>query len=479
MTFPHESITLNLNLIPGGVFPGAWRANRAAGATGGGVDGDARWFSSLEHYIEVAKIAERGLFDAVFLADTPVWRYRGEYRPFRGLDPTLAFAAVAQHTSRIGLVATGSSSYNSAYNLARRISTLDHISNGRAAWNIVATNGDDVARNFGREHGLDHEARYRRAHEFVEGVIALWDGWADDAWVADRDSGTYVDEARIRAVDYTGEYVATSGPLPLPRSPQGHPVLVQAGSSPDGIGLASRFADAVYTVQPTIESAIAFRSTVRERAKGWGRDPDTVRVLPGLITLVAPTEAQARRREIELRELHTERFAINALALQIGVPVDALELDKELPWDLVPADGELGAQGGHFAALIGTARRERYTVRQILARQGGGLTHVTAIGSPEQVADQIETWVNAGAADGFNIMAAQLPDVATEFVDHVVPLLQAKGIFRTEYPGTTLRDTLGLPRPGDGFENHTASAPSLTAGGSGAARTRVGEAAFG
>lgn len=479
MTFPHESITLNLNLIPGGVFPGAWRANRAAGATGGGVDGDARWFSSLEHYIEVAKIAERGLFDAVFLADTPVWRYRGEYRPFRGLDPTLAFAAVAQHTSRIGLVATGSSSYNSAYNLARRISTLDHISNGRAAWNIVATNGDDVARNFGREHGLDHDARYRRAHEFVEGVIALWDGWADDAWVADRDSGTYVDEARIRAVDYTGEYVATSGPLPLSRSPQGHPVLVQAGSSPDGIGLASRFADAVYTVQPTIESAIAFRSTVRERAKGWGRDPDTVRVLPGLITLVAPTEAQARRREIELRELHTERFAINALALQIGVPVDALELDKELPWDLVPADGELGAQGGHFAALIGTARRERYTVRQILARQGGGLTHVTAIGSPEQVADQIETWVNAGAADGFNIMAAQLPDVATEFVDHVVPLLQAKGIFRTEYPGTTLRDTLGLPRPGDGFENHTPSAPSLTAGGSGAARTRVGEAAFG
>lgn len=460
MAFTRDSITLNLNLIPGGVFPGAWRADPV----------DAHKYSSLEHYIEVAKIAERGKFDAVFLADTPVWRYRGEYRPFRGLDPTLAFSAIAQHTERIGLVATGSSSYNSAYNLARRISTLDHVSNGRAAWNIVATNGDDVARNFGREHGLDHDERYRRAHEFVEAVRALWDGWADDAWVADRETGTYVDEARIRAVDYAGEFVNTSGPLPLPRSPQGHPVLVQAGSSPDGIALASRFADAVYTVQPTIESAIAFRNTIREQARGWGRDPDTIRVLPGLITLVAPTETEARAKEIELRELHTEKFAINALALQVGVPVEALELDKELPWELVPADGELGAQGGHFAALIGTARREKFTVREIIARQGGGLTHVTAIGAPEQVADQIETWVNAGASDGFNIMSAQLPHVATEFVDHVVPLLQAKGIFRTDYPGTTLRDTLGLARPGDGFDDHVPSGKSLHS---------VGEAAFG
>jgi FMN-dependent oxidoreductase (nitrilotriacetate monooxygenase family) len=455
-----KSLTLNLNLIPGGVFPGAWRAS----------DGDARQFSSLEHYIEVAKIAERGKFDAVFLADTPVWRYRGEYRPFRGLDPTLAFAAIAQHTSHIGLVATGSSSYNSAYNLARRISTLDHISGGRAAWNIVATNGDDVARNFGRETGLEHDERYRRAHEFVEAVRALWDGWADDAWVADRETGTYVDDSRIRSVNYTGEFVSTAGPLPLPRSPQGHPVLVQAGSSPDGIGLAARFADAVYTVQPTIESAIAFRTIVRDRAKHWGRDPDSIRVLPGLITLVGATEAEARQREIELRELHTEHFAINALALQIGVPVEALDLDKELPWDLVPADGELGASGGHFAALIATARRERYTVKQILARQGGGLTHVTAIGAPEQIADQIETWVTAGAADGFNIMSAQLPHVATEFVEHVVPLLQRKGIFRTEYPGTTLRDTLGLSRPDDGFENYVPSGDSPQ---------KVGEAAFG
>lgn len=457
---PQRSLTLNLNLIPGGVFPGAWRA----------ADRDAHHYSSIDHYIEAAKIAERGLFDAIFLADTPVWRYRGEYRPFRGLDPTLAFAAVAQHTQHIGLVATASSSYNSAYNLARRIATLDHISHGRAAWNIVATNGDDVAHNFGREHGLDHDARYQRAHEFVDAVLRLWDSWADDAWVADRESGTYVDEQRIREVGVTGEHVSVDGPLPLPRSPQGHPVLIQAGSSPDGIGLASRFADAVYTVQSTIESGIAFRSTVRARAAEWGRDPDSIRVLPGLITLVGSTEAEARAKEIQLRELHTEKYAINALALQIGVDVDALELDKELPWELVPADGELGAQGGHFASLIATARRESLTVRQILARQGGGLTHVTAIGSAEQIADQIETWFAAGAADGFNVMSAQLPEVAEDFVDHVVPILQAKGIYRTEYPGTTLRDTLGLPRPDDGFADHVASATSLH---------RVGEAAFG
>ncbi|MFC0534227.1 NtaA/DmoA family FMN-dependent monooxygenase [Phytohabitans kaempferiae] len=446
-----KSLTLNLNLIPGGVFPGAWRT---------GTDG--QHFSTLDHYIEAAKIAERGLFDAVFLADTPVWRYRGEYRPFRGLDPTLAHAAIAQHTSHIGLVATASTSYNSAYNLARRIASLDHISNGRAAWNIVATNGDDVAQNFGLEYGLDHAERYRRAHEFVEAVLRLWDSWADDAWVANTETGVYVDNARIRDVDYAGEYVTVKGPLNLPRSPQGHPVLIQAGSSADGIGLASRFADAVYTVQNTIETALAFRKKIRDLATGWGRDPDTVKVLPGLITIVGDTEEAARRRERELQELHTEHYAINALALQIGVPVEALELNKELPWDLVPPDGALGASGGHFAALIASAKRDSLTVRQIIARQGGGLTHISAIGSAEQVADQIETWYRAGASDGFNVMSAALPEVAENFVDHVVPLLQSKGIFRTEYPGTTLRDTLGLPRPADGWEGfiNTARGPA-------------------
>ncbi len=427
-----KSITLNLNLIPGGVFPGAWR----------GGEKDGQHYSSLSHYIEVAKIAEKGFLDAVFLADTPVWRYRGEYRPFRGLDPALALAAVAQHTTHIGLVATASSSYNSAYNLARRISTLDHISGGRAAWNIVATTGDDVAQNFGLEHALDHDARYRLAHEFVEAVLQLWDSWADDAWVADKTTGVFVDDKRIREIDYDGDYVTVKGPLNLPRSPQGHPVLVQAGSSEDGIGLASRFADAVYTVQHTLETAKQFRTKVRDRAKAWGRDPDTVKVLPGLITVVGSTEEDARRRERELQQLHTEHYAINALALQLGVPVEALKLDGQLPWDLIPQDGHSGSQQGHFAALVATARREQLTVREILARQGGGLTHVTAVGAPEQIADLIEAWYRAGASDGFNVMPAALPQIASDFVEHVVPVLQKRGLFRTEYPGTTLRGHL-------------------------------------
>lgn len=442
MTKPKpKSLTLNLNLIPGGVFPGAWRAGEKEG----------QHYSSLDHYIEVAKIAEKGLLDAVFLADTPVWRYRGEYRPFRGLDPTVALGAVAQHTSRIGLVATASSSYNSAYNLARRISTLDHVSKGRAAWNVVATTGDDVAQNFGQAKTLDHAARYRRAHEFVEAVIQLWDSWADDAFVADKTTGVFVNEKRIREIDYVGEYVNVVGPLNLPRSPQGHPVIVQAGSSEDGVGLASRFADAVYTVQHDLASALAFRTKVRDRAKAWGRDPETVKVLPGLVTLVGSTEAEARRRERELQELHTEHYAINALALQLGVPVEALVLDKELPWDLIPEDGHSGSKQGHFAALVATARSERLTVREILARQGGGLTHVAAIGAPEQIADLIESWYRAGAVDGFNVMPAALPEVAVSFIEQVVPVLQKRGLFRTEYPGTTLRDTYGLERPSDGF----------------------------
>jgi FMN-dependent oxidoreductase (nitrilotriacetate monooxygenase family) len=438
-----KMMALNLNLIPGGVFPGAWRA--------GGEDG--HHFSSLPHYIECAKIAEAGKLDAIFVADMPTWRFKGEFRPFRGLDPTLALAAVAQHTTHLGLIATGSTSYNSVFNLARRMSTLDHISGGRAGWNIVATAGDDAAMNFGMEQSLDHDARYRRAHEFVEASLQLWDSWADDAWVADKTSGVFVDDKRIRHVDYVGEHIKVKGPLNLPRCPQGHPVLVQAGSSDDGIALAARFADIVYSVQHTLESCQEFRRKVRERATGWGRDPNTIRVLPGLINIVAGTEAEALREERDLQDLHAEHYAINALALLIGVPVEALELNKELPWDLVPPDGHGGSKQGHFATLVATAKREKLTVRQILARQGGGMTHVTAVGAPEQVADLMEEWFRAGACDGFNIMPASLPKGAKAFVEAVVPILQKRGLFRTDYPGTTLRDTLGLARPPVGFSD--------------------------
>ncbi|MEU6701025.1 LLM class flavin-dependent oxidoreductase [Pseudonocardia sp. NPDC046786] len=437
---PARQLTLNLNLIPGGVFPGAWR-------DGGSAAGSGRRFSEIEHYIEVARIAERGKLDAVFLADTPVWRYRGAYRPFRGLEPTVALTAVAAATERIGLVATASTSYNDPYNLARRISTLDHVSGGRAAWNIVATTGDDVARNFNRSTALDHEDRYRRAEEFLQVAFKLWDSWEEDAFPGDRGTGVFVDEGRIHRIGHVGEHFQVDGPLNLPRSPQGRPVLVQAGSSERGIGLASRYADAVYTVQPTLEGAQAFRRKVRERAAGFGRDPELVKVLPGLITVVGDTETAAKARRRELADLHDRTFALNALALQVGVPAEALELDRELPWELVPEDGALGSQQGHFAALVGTARRERLTVREILDRQGGGLTHVTAVGAPEQIADRIEEWFRAGASDGFNVMPAQLPSVAEDFVDGVVPILVRRGLFRSEYPGTTLRETYGLPRP--------------------------------
>jgi len=354
----------------------------------------------LGHWTKLAQTTERGGFDSVFLADGPALWGNAKYRPGGALEPTVLLTALAAVTSRIGLIATASTTYNAPYNLARRFASLDHISGGRAGWNIVTTATRSAAQNFGLDDIPGHRERYQRAAEFVDVSIGLWDSWEDGAEIGDKATGIYADPSRIHPVDFAGEYFRVRGPLNVPRSPQGRPLLVQAGSSQDGREFAARYAEAVFTAQQTLADAQEFYADLKDRARRLGRDPDLVKILPGLVPLVGSTEAEARALEDELEGL-----------------------------------------------IVDLARRDNLTVRQLIGRLGGGRGHRTFAGTPEQVADTIEEWSSAAAADGFNVMPAALPSGLETFVEHVIPILRKRGLFRTEYAGQTLRDHYGIPRP--------------------------------
>jgi FMN-dependent oxidoreductase (nitrilotriacetate monooxygenase family) len=400
----------------------------------------------IGYFERLARIAEGAKFDSLFLADSPVlWGDPGR-RPSGRLEPTVLLTALARATSRIGLIATASTSYNEPYNLARRFASLDHISGGRAGWNIVTTAGDDAARNFGLAGQAAHADRYERAAEFLDVSRKLWDSWADDAIVADKEQGVHADADRVRAVEHAGKYFAVHGPLNVPRSPQGHPLLVQAGSSEDGKDFAARYADAVFTAQPTLAEGQAFYADVKARAAALGRDPATVKILPGIVPVLGDTEAQARELDAELDRLIVPRYALHQLAKQLRVEPDRLVLDEQLPADL-PSEDQIEGAKSRYTLVVALARRERLTVRQLIGRLGGGRGHRTFTGTPVQVADTIEQWSTHGAADGFNIMPAVLPDGLESFVDKVVPILRARGLFRAEYEADTLRGHYGLARP--------------------------------
>ena len=400
----------------------------------------------IGYHERLARIAEDAGFDSLFLADSPVlWGDPGR-RPSGRLEPTLLLAALARATSRIGLIATASTSYNEPYNLARRFASLDHISGGRAGWNIVTTAGDEAARNFGLAGQPAHAERYARAAEFVDVSRKLWDSWDDDAVVADKDRGVHAEPSRVRPVEHDGKHFAVRGPLNVPRSPQGHPLLVQAGSSEDGKEFAARYADAVFTAQPTLAEAQAFYADLKARAAAAGRDPDSVKILPGIVPVLAATEAQARALDAELDRLIVPAYALGQLARQLRVPAERLVLDEPLPAEL-PSEDEIEGAKSRYTLIVTLARRENLTVRQLIGRLGGGRGHRTFTGTPEQVADTIERWSTHGAADGFNVMPAVLPSGLVSFVDHVVPILRSRGLFRTEYETTTLRGHYGLARP--------------------------------
>jgi FMN-dependent oxidoreductase (nitrilotriacetate monooxygenase family) len=431
-----RQLHLNAFLMSSGHHEAAWRLPQS--------DPFANF--DLEHWRNLARIAERGTFDSLFLADGPALRQNAKYRPAGSLEPTVLLTALAGATSRIGLIATASTTYNAPYNLARRFASLDHVSGGRAGWNIVTTADLSSARNFGLDDRPAHRERYERAAEFVEVSTRLWDSWEDGAEQGDKAAGIYADPERIHQIDYEGKYFRVRGPMNGPRSPQGWPLLVQAGSSPEGRGFAARYAEAVFTAQQTLAEGQEFYADLKRRARLAGRDPEMIKIMPGIVPVIGSTEAEARALDGELEELITPEYGLAQLASVLEVPASRLQLDQPLPAEISSQPRVEGAQS-RYKLIVDLARRENLTVRQLLGRLGGGRGHRTFAGTPEQVADTIGEWLDHGAADGFNVMPAVLPSGLEAFVEHVIPILRHRGLFRAEYTGATLREHYGIPRP--------------------------------
>ena len=430
-------IHVNVNILNSGVFGGAWRLPET----------DPLGSYRLEHYVAIARKAEEALLDAVFLADGAAIRDDIRYRPQNTLEPTVVLTAIARATERIGLIGTLSSSFNDPYDVARRLATLDQLSGGRAGWNVVTTADPASARNFGFDQPIGHALRYEIAAEFVEVVRALWNSWEPDVLVGDRARGVFADTSKIHAINHRGTHFAVAGPLNVPRSPQGEPVIVQAGASNDGRALAARVGEVIFSAADTLAAAQEYYRDVKARATAFGRAPRELVVLPGLSTVIGATEAQARERREQLDALVHPDYALGRLADQLGLAPDALELDGQLPFELLPAPDQAGGSQTFYAIVLATARRDQLTVRQLLKRLGGGVGHRIVVGTPEQIADTMIEWVDNGAADGFNVMPDVLPEGFDDFADLVIPELRRRGRFRTEYEGTTLRENLGLCQP--------------------------------
>lgn len=429
-------MSLGMNILGFGAHSGAWRSAEVA----------ANAHLDVDYYRNIARISERGCLDAIFLADGPALGGDVASQPGTRLEPTILLTAVALATQRIGVIATASSTYNEPFNIARRFASLDYISGGRAAWNVVTNAGDAAAQNFGLGGAPLHVDRYARADEFIDVTVKLWDSWEDDAVIGDARGGRFADPGKVHSIDFVGEHFSVKGPLNMPRSPQGRPVLVQAGSSEGGKALGSRYADAIFTTQTTLEDGQAFYQEMKARADRWGRNPEHLKIMPGLSTVIGSTEAEAHARFDELNAWHGEHGLLEQVAGRIGIAASELDPDAPLPWSRIGsvADFERGSQG-FLEAQLNLARRENLSIRQLSRRILVG--HRLLVGTPEQVADTLAHWYLAYAADGFNIMPDMFPSGVEIFVDEVVPLLQKRGLFRHEYTGSTLREHLGLPFP--------------------------------
>ncbi|KAA1423874.1 LLM class flavin-dependent oxidoreductase [Mumia zhuanghuii] len=431
-----RQLHLNAFLMEAGHHEAAWRLPESE--AGAGLD--------VRHYVRLAQIAEAARFDSIFFADGATVQGSGEFRIAGQLEPLTLLTAVAAATERIGLIATASTTYNDPYALARRFATVDHVSGGRAGWNIVTSATHEEAANFSLAERPLQATRYERADEFLQVAQKLWDSWADDAFVGDKERGRWGDPARIRSIDHEGRFFQVAGPLNVPRPPQGYPLLVQAGASEQGKAFAAKHAEAIFVAHQTLEQAQAFYTEIKGRAVAAGRDADHVLVLPGIVPIIGDTEAEATALARHLDDLRVPEYGLRQLAAFLEVDESELDLDAALPDHVVERTHREGFDS-RSRLVIDLAQRESLTVRQLLGRLGGGRGHNVVIGTPVQVADVIETWFTQGAADGFNVMGAALPSGLEAFADTVVPILRERGLFRTEYEGTTLRDHYGLPRP--------------------------------
>lgn len=444
-----RQLHLNAFIMPNGHHEAAWRHPSTTPERA----------LTLQHWVDIARTAERGLLDSVFLADIVALAPNARYNSHAGFEPLTLLSALAASTEHVGLIATASTTYNHPYTLARAFASLDHLSGGRAGWNIVTSSSTIEAGNFGIERP-DHARRYERADEFLQVVTDLWDSYGDDAILADRASGIFADTDRISRLDHHGEFFDVAGPLNVPRPVQGYPLLVQAGSSETGKAYAARYAEAVFTAQQTLEGGIEFFEDLKRRLPQHGRSRDELLVLPGISPVIGSTQEEAERLEAEINSGIVPAYGLAQLSSMLDVELGEEHLDQRLP----QIDHVTQGNQSRFALVTDLARREDLTVRQLIERLAGGRGHRVLAGTPEQIADDLELWFTKGAADGFNIMPPTYPQGLEVFVDTVVPILQERGLFRTEYTGTTLREHYGLarPEPGSLRRRPTTSTPSAS-----------------
>jgi FMN-dependent oxidoreductase (nitrilotriacetate monooxygenase family) len=438
-----RQLHLNLFIHGRGHHEAAWRHPAASPLA----------LTDIRYYTDLACRAEAALFDSIFLADQLALGEDVAQAPRTWLEPITVLAAIATATQRIGMIATASTTYTEPFNLARQFASLDHISNGRVGWNIVTSWLATAANNFGGEGQLSHAERYARGEEFMAVVKALWDSWAADAVIDDRASGRYARGDRIRPINHKGTYYQVTGPLNLPRCPQGRPVLVQAGSSDTGRRFAARHAEAVFTAHLEKAAAQAFYADLKDLVAAEGRALGEVLILPGLSPMIGATEAEAQRLAREVNDLSDHEVGRKRLSARFGGhDFSHLPLDRPLAAEDFPPPSSVEAARSRTEVILSLVRRERPTLRELLASLAGARGHFTAAGTPEQIADVIEDWFHDDAADGFNIMPPLLPAMLDAFSAEVIPLLRRRGLFRTAYGGKMLREHYGLPWPQSAFD---------------------------
>lgn len=436
-----RQLKLGAFMRPVSIHTGAWRYP--------GAWPDANF--NFSHLKRLALKLEAGRFDAFFMADhlavlnMSVEALRRSHT-VTSFEPFTLLSALAAVTERIGLVATGSTSFDEPFHIARRFASLDHISGGRAGWNIVTTSNPDAALNFGLSEQPDHALRYRRAREFYDVVTGLWDSFADDAFPRDVASGTYMEPSRMHVLNHAGAHFNVRGPLNIARPVQGWPVIVQAGASEDGRQLAAETAEVVFAAPSGLEDARAFLADVKGRMMTLGRDPEHLKILPGALVVVGDTLADANARRAHLDSLVHYENAIGSLSIALGH--DASGFDPDGPLPDIP---ESNASKTSRKRAVDIARNEGLTVRE-LAKRLGGYSGLAFVGTPASIAESMQEWLETRGCDGFNVMFPYLPQGLDDFVDKVVPELQRRGIFRREYEGATLRENLGLPRPANQFQ---------------------------
>ncbi|SOE71566.1 FMN-dependent oxidoreductase, nitrilotriacetate monooxygenase family [Burkholderia sp. OK233] len=433
-------LRLGAFLYPAGHHIAAWRHPEAQADAG----------VNFRHYVQLAQAAEAAKFDLIFLADGVGTRgdnvdflSRTAHSYVAQFEAITLLSALAAVTERIGLVGTASTSFNEPYHIARKFASLDHISGGRAGWNLVTSSSEHEAKNFNRDKHFDHAERYARAAEFAEVTGGLWDSWEDDAFVRNKVEGRFFDPAKRHVLDHKGHFFQVKGPLNVARSPQGHPVVVQAGSSEAGRDLAAKTAEVIFTAQQTLQDAADFYADVKGRMAAYGRHPDDLKIMPGVFPIVGRTEGEAKEKFEQLQSLVDPKVGLALVSgLTGGFDLSDYPLDGPIPE--LP---ETNASKSRQVLTIDLARRENLTIRQLYLRVAGARGHWQLVGTPAQIVDQLEERFVNYAADGFNVMPPVLPDGLTDFVELVLPELRRRGLFREDYEGRTLRENLGLRRP--------------------------------